>query len=537
MKKFLILVGILSTKASFAQSDKKILSDIKNTVYFLADDKLEGRRTGTPGEQKAYEYISASFNNNKLKPLGDNGGFIQPFEVNEGLALGDANMLRINEKNFAINTDYYPMPYSKVGSVNIQHLGEGALFMDTRVMIADNSNNPHYDFDQDLYDKIKAVYETQTISAVIIYNSGDSTIFGSFDKKSKREKIPLFILQVSNNAASVIKSSVSKANPLHIKVEINEKKRTGHNIIGMIDNGAPLTVVLGAHYDHLGYGEDHNSLYAGSDKQIHNGADDNASGSAALIALSKTLHKSKYRKFNYVFAAFSGEELGLYGSKHLVENPPFEWKNINYMINMDMLGRLNDSTRGLTIGGFGTSPAWGQLIDLNDKTFHIKVDSAGSGPSDHTSFYRKDVPVLFFFTGTHSDYHKPGDDADKINFDGELKIIRYIENIILQTADISKLSFTKTRENSMGKSAFKVTMGIMPDYTFSGNGVKVDGVSDNRPAQKAGIKAGDVIVKLGDYTVGDVQSYMQVLGKFNKGDAVKVKLMRNNEEMVVDIVF
>lgn len=125
------------------------------------------------------------------------------------------------------------------------------------------------------------------------------------------------------------------------------------------------------------------------------------------------------------------------------------------MINMDMVGRLNDSTRGLTIGGFGTSPAWGQLIDLNDKTFHIKVDSAGSGPSDHTSFYRKDIPVLFFFTGTHSDYHKPSDDAEKINFEGEISVIRYIESIIAKTAGMNKLTFTKTRENSMVKALLK----------------------------------------------------------------------------------
>lgn len=529
--------AVFFSTGAFAQSDKKIRNDIKNTVYFLADDKLEGRRTGSDGEQKAYEYISARFSSNGIKPLGEKGSFVQPFEVNEGLELSENNMLRTDENNFSINSDYYPLPYSKSGTVTIKTLGEDALFMDTRIMLAENSNNPHYDFEEDLYQKIKAVYETQTISAVIIFNTADSALSTTFNKKSKQEKIPLYILCVSNKVAEIMKNSVSEANPLHIKVEITEKKRIGHNIIGTIDNGAPMTVVLGAHYDHLGYGEDHNSLYVGSDKKIHNGADDNASGTAALIALSKILNKSKYNHFNYVLAAFSGEELGLYGSKYMVENPPFDLKKVDYMINMDMVGRLNDSTRGLTIGGFGTSPAWGQLIDLNDKTFHIKIDSAGSGPSDHTSFYRKDIPVLFFFTGTHSDYHKPSDDADKINFDGTISIIRYIESIITKTAGMNKLAFSKTRENSMGKSAFKVTMGIMPDYTFSGTGVKVDGVSDNRPAQKAGIKAGDVIVKLGDYSVTDVQSYMQVLGKFNKGDAVKVMLMRNNESVAVEIVF
>jgi len=537
MKNLLFLVIIFTSDAVFAQSDKKLLKEIRNTVYFLADDKLEGRRTGTAGEQKAYEYISASFSSNGLQPLGEKGSYIQPFEVNEGLELTGNNSLRLGEIHFAINSDFFPMPYSKNGNVSIQNLGESALFMDSRVMIADNSNNPHYDFNEDLYQKIKAIYETQTINTVFVFNSADSSFAATFDKKSKREKLPLFVIYINNNIAAKIKSDVRSDNPLNLQIDIKEKKRIGHNVVGKIDNGASMTVVLGAHYDHLGYGEDHNSLYAGSDKQIHNGADDNASGTAALLALSKMLKQSKYRKFNYVFCAFSGEELGLYGSKYLVDNPGFDLKQVNYMINMDMVGRLNDSTRGLTVGGFGTSPVWGQLIDLNDKTFNIKVDSAGSGPSDHTSFYRKDIPVLFFFTGTHSDYHKPSDDADKINFDGEIKIIRYIESIITKTKDLGKLPFSKTRENTMGKSAFKVTMGIMPDYTFGGSGVKVDGVSDNRPAQKAGIKAGDVIIKIGDFSTIDVQGYMQVLGKFNKGDAVKVTLLRNKEQMIVDIVF
>jgi len=205
---------------------------------------------------------------------------------------------------------------------------------------------------------------------------------------------------------------------------------------------------------------------------------------------------------------------------------------------MDMVRRLNDSTRGITIGGYGTSPVWGEIIGSSDPYFKIKTDSAGNGPSDHTSFYRKEIPVLFFFTGTHSDYHKPTDDAFKINYSGELQIIRYIVSTIQKTAEKDKLPFTKTREAaSMGKSSFKVSMGIMPDYTFSGEGVLVDGVSDGKAAQKAGIKAGDVIYQLGEHAVKDVQSYMQALNKFTKGEATKVKIKRGNETLELGIVF
>jgi Zn-dependent M28 family amino/carboxypeptidase len=203
-------------------------------------------------------------------------------------------------------------------------------------------------------------------------------------------------------------------------------------VIGYIDKGASTTVILGAHFDHLGYGEDGNSMLRTKEHLIHNGADDNASGTAALIELGRLLKNSKLDRNNYLFIAFSGEELGLFGSKYFVENPTVSLNNINYMINMDMVGRLNDSTRVLTIGGYGTSPEWSSLINTKNKkpSFVIKVDSSGTGPSDHTSFYRKDIPVLFFFTGLHADYHKPTDDFDKINYKGELEVVNYIYSII-----------------------------------------------------------------------------------------------------------
>ena len=253
--------------------------------------------------------------------------------------------------------------------------------------------------------------------------------------------------------------------------------------------------------------------------------------------MQEKLNGSSNKKYNYLFIAFSGEELGLFGSKYFTENSLFDLKNVDYMINMDMVGRLNDSTHGLTIGGYGTSPTWGQLINKNDAYFKINPDSSGSGPSDHTSFYRKNIPVLFFFTGSHKDYHKPSDDADKINYEGEVKIINYIENIITQTNNMDKLVFTKTHEAAAGKNTFKVSLGIMPDYTYSGSGVRVDGVSDNRPAQKAGIKTDDVLIQLGDYKFSDVQTYMDALNKFNKGESTNVKLMRGKEELILPITF
>jgi C-terminal processing protease CtpA/Prc len=215
------------------------------------------------------------------------------------------------------------------------------------------------------------------------------------------------------------------------------------------------------------------------------------------------------------------------------------------MINMDMVGRLNDSTHVLTVGGYGTSPSWGQIFHqagrkkLYDNDLAFRFDSSGTGPSDHTSFYLKNIPVLFYFTGLHPDYHKPTDDYDKINYIGEMNVVKHIISVIeTENKEGTKLAFTKTRETQTTTSArFSVTMGIMPDYTFSGVGVRVDGVSDDRPAQKAGLKTGDVILSLGEYKTNSLESYMQALGKFKKGDRTTVTYVRGAEKLSSAVEF
>jgi C-terminal processing protease CtpA/Prc len=206
------------------------------------------------------------------------------------------------------------------------------------------------------------------------------------------------------------------------------------------------------------------------------------------------------------------------------------------MINMDMVGRLNDSG-ALTIGGVGTSPVWGDLLSTNKEGFRIKIDSSGTGPSDHTSFYRKDIPVLFFFTGLHRDYHTPTDDADKINYEGEARIVTYIEELVENAANKGKLAFTKTKEQALTGSRYKVSVGIMPDYTFNGSGVRADGVIEGRPAQKAGLVTGDVIIKLGDFSVSGMETYMQALNKFEKGQTTVITVKRGNEEKSFPLTF
>ena len=529
---FFILVNASSLYAQQIKNDT-IIADIKETINYLADDKLEGRRTGTAGEKLAYEFIIKKFETDGLTPLGDNGNFIQTFEVKEGKGLTKKNSLIMGNNKFKLNEDYFPMPYSSLGLFNLsKHHKSGSLFIND--LIDANKGNPHFDLKEEILNKIK---ESEKNGSAVFFICDTSTLIEKFDEKDKTSSVTIPVFYLTATGTKKFLSSTHSSYNVSSDVEIQPKNVNGHNIIGYINNNAPATIILGAHYDHLGYGQDHNSLYTGAIPMIHNGADDNASGTAALISLGKWLKTSSLKKYNYIFIAFSGEELGLYGSKYFTEHSPVDLKTINYMINMDMLGRLNDSTHGLTIGGYGTSPAWGEIIKTEDNYFKIKMDSSGSGPSDHTSFYRKDIPVLFFFTGTHSDYHKPSDDADKINFSGEIAVINYIKRVLLATDQKEKIAFTKTRETSIGKTSFRVTLGIMPDYTFSGNGVLVDGISEGRPAQRAGIKTGDVLYQLGDHPFSDVETYMQVLNKFNKGEATKVKIKRGKEDIELPVVF
>lgn len=316
------------------------------------------------------------------------------------------------------------------------------------------------------------------------------------------------------------------------------KERSSNNVVGFLDNGAPYTIVIGAHYDHLGLGHDHNSLDANPEGKIHNGADDNASGTTGVIELASYFAANRKKEpYNFIFICFSGEELGLLGSKKWCESPDIELGRINYMVNMDMIGRLNDSTRKVIIYGVGTSPVFVPLIDSVSTRLSIRKDSSGVGPSDQTSFYLKDIPVLHFFTGQHSDYHKPSDDADKINYKGEAEVLAYIAAIIEKTYAYPKLTFSKTRTPDTGKSSFKVTMGVMPDYTFEGPGMRIDGVTDNKPAAKAGIQKGDVVKRLGEEDVKDVMSYMKALANYKKGDTTTVEVLRNGELKTFTITF
>ena len=317
-------------------------------------------------------------------------------------------------------------------------------------------------------------------------------------------------------------------------VQASDSTITGTNVIGFIDNQAERTVVLGAHYDHLGMGGE-GSLHRG-DAAVHNGADDNASGVAVLLQLAKRIKEGDLKGNNYLIMAFSGEEIGLLGSNYFSKNPTIPLEEVNYMINMDMVGRLRES-KVLSVSGTGTTPIWPQVLYANNPGFELVLKESGVGPSDHTSFYLQDIPVLHFFTGQHEDYHKPSDDADKLNYQGMEEITKYIMAVMAELDDDPKLAFRKTKNESEEVPRFKVGLGVIPDYLFSGEGMRIDGVSEDKPAQKAGLQKGDVVVQMGDSTITDMMSYMRALSVFDQGDSTIVVIQRDGKAMNVNINF
>jgi len=553
--------GVQAFPSRLKKPDKVTLSNLERHIHYLADSSLEGRRAGSPGETAASGYIGSEFARAGLKPKGDSGSWLQAFSIDEGRFIDSSTSFSVNGRPLAAGRDFFPLGISAAGAVSgspaiaLQESGV-PWFLDLHELIQAHARSPHFDLENAIY-SMAGVFARKGATALIVFNSSktsDNLGFDAHDRPGAAAAIPVVYLTMAAKRKYLKDESASV--DLKIRVAFVEKQRVAHNVIGWLDNGSPSTIVIGAHYDHLGHGEDSNTLYRGAGHPVYLGADDNASGVAGMIELARLLGASRLKSNNYLFIAFSGEELGLFGSKYFVEHPTIDLKSVNYMVNLDMIGRLNDTAHTLTVGGYGTSPAWAGVfpaepaaagpgpgsgastgtpvssayVSGRGRLFSFRFDSSGLGPSDHTSFYRKDIPVLFFFTGIHSDYHKPSDSYEKINYAGELQIVKLIYSVVEEFNKKGRLAFTRTRDTpAQGVARFSVTLGILPDYSFSGSGVRADAVSEGRPAQGAGMQAGDVIIQLGEFPVGSLESYMEALGKFKKGDKTTVKYRRGDE--------
>jgi aminopeptidase YwaD len=513
-----------------------LISNVQSHIGYLASDALEGRRTGTAGAAAAMDYLVKQYEQMGIAPKGTSG-YLQKFEINEGLQIDTGTYFLVNNKSLRLEKDFFPL----ATSASVQISGNPAMalqekgqpwFADIKELLEENKTNPHFDIEAWIKKEVSTA-ATKGASAYIIYNTSNTIDNIQFNKNDKSAAFSIPVIYLTQSGLQHF-TDPSATLQVGLAVRLVEKKRSASNVAAFINNGAANTIVIGAHYDHLGYNEDKNALDTGH--VIHNGADDNASGTAALLEIARLLQKKSPARNNYLFLHFSGEELGLLGSKYWIENPTMTG-SINYMINMDMVGRY-DTSHKLTVGGYGTSSKWSQIWKAVSTSLIVKFDSTGSGPSDHASFYRAGIPVQFFFTGSHPDYHKASDDADKINYEATAQIVTLAYQMMGITDSLPKLDFIKTTEPQMGRSTkFTVSLGVIPDYGYSGTGMRIDGVSPGKLAEKLGLKAGDILLQLGDYKFVNVNSYMQTLSKFKKGDQTELRIKRGTEEINISVSF
>lgn len=509
---------------------------LKKHVYYLASDKLEGRLPGTAGAEAAARYVAREFKKAGLKPAGDSLWY-QYFE------------LPVTPADYKVSATYngktwhdfkgFALPYTASGTaggrvfymaqpdtVSRVSLSGMVLAVELKPVATAQAHKSHPDY----MDMVRFAVRRGVAALVYVDNQAVQTGFGEFKISDKffQAQIPCIFA-----GPGLSKALADGGGEFSVTVQRPKPIRSA-NVLGFLDHGAPATVVIGAHYDHLG--RSHPGSRSETTGDIHNGADDNASGTAGLLELARELKKPMFRNNNYLFIAFTGEESGLLGSAWFTRSSLFHKYTFNYMLNMDMIGRLHNQ---LAVSGVGTSPVWGNNLNaIRTDGFSIKTSASGVGPSDHTSFYYKNIPVLHFFTGLHDDYHKPSDDADKVNYAGMRRVLNVMLELIKALDNQGKLPFEKTQEQEEGATPrFKVTLGIMPDYLFDGKGVKVEGVVKGKTAEAAGIRAGDVILSIGETSTPDMSAYMKALAGYQKGDNTPVRLLRNGQEITVQVEF
>jgi aminopeptidase YwaD len=559
------------------------IPEIEGHIAFLASDDLKGRYPGTPEDVQVTEYIAGEFDKAGLDLYGKNG--LQPFDIVNETVAGPDNHFRMGDTGFQSGTDFTPFSFSQSGHVagEVVFAGygfqiddadtvwndyndlpvEGKWVMILRGVPGDQASSAFVNYSED---RGKALRASDQGAAGVILVSGYS--FDPEDQlvelEGKQHPLSIPVVQLSRNGADQLltgsghdslshyeseltrthqPSSFSTGVEVDITVDLQPVKIEAANVIATLEGSDPVLkkeyVVVGAHHDHLGMGGPGSSSRRPDTIAVHNGADDNASGVAGVIEMSEWL-KSRSPARSILFATFDAEEMGIIGSKYLVENSPVDLEDIQAMINLDMIGRLNEE-RQLQIGGVGTSPGFRNLLDSINRNygFDLTYANEGYGPSDHASFYARDVPVLFISTGAHPDYHTPDDDLSRINLEGEQEVISFAGELAEALANQKeRVAFTeagpKVRSSSRGRYG-GITLGLMPDMTYDGTeGMPVMFVTEGRPAAVGGIQKGDIIVAIEGKSVGNVYDYMERLSGLKEGMSIVVRVKR--EDAFVDLV-
>lgn len=578
-KSFLSLLLLLSFVLSIpAQKVDVVDRNLRASVAYLASDALEGRRTGEPGANLAAKYVEKMFRQYKLKPLSKDAlgkaSFLQTFPHVTAMTLGEANVLSFRGKAkgekiaLKIGEDWMPLAFSSASSfenatlidvgygISAPTLGQDdyrGLDVKGRIAVASDTV-PDRNFSA--YDNRRKATIARDAGAKALIIVGDVSKYQKLNYDNLGDAgIP--VLVVSENAIDLKKDAFT----VSASVDLVKKTADAYNVVGYLPGTDPKlkdeAIVFGAHYDHLGHGGQ-GSLAVNS-TEIHHGADDNASGTAALIEVARQYAAKRNNKRTLIFISFSGEEEGLLGSKYYVNNPLYPLDKSIAMLNLDMVGRLKD--KKLNVGGIGTAEEWRELVTKKNEVippvygkgkgsnftpaapesyqrFSLQLSEDGYGPSDHASFYSKQMPVLFFFTGTHEDYHKPSDTAEKINYAGLKTLVEYVVDIANYLDWNPKRPTFKVAQSSgqgEGRRGFAVTIGVVPGYGESNDGMLLDGVRDGGPAAIAGLKGGDKVIKFAGKEIRSVQDYVYVLGDLKADVEYEIIVKRGDETLTFKV--
>jgi hypothetical protein len=584
MRLIVFLFIIVAFPATAQKFDPEItVKDLKENIEYLASDELKGRNSGEAGDLLAAEYIRAKFKNAGLELMYDNG--FQKFGLVTSAELGDGNKLVLNQNLYEAGKDFLPYAFSANTSVtaevvfagyglevdrdtlqwndykNVDVSGKWVLALQGDPDL-ENPQSPYIEFSSE---RSKALFAADRNAVGLILVAGkkfsetDQLTSLIFDKNSARYSIP--VIQVTREVANKIladskstienleaeidslnKSMNLKLNAtVSVTANVNQKETETRNVVALLPgtdkNLKNEYVIIGAHFDHLGMGGPGSGSRVTDTLAVHNGADDNASGIAAVIQLAEKLAAEKKNKRSIIFVAFGAEEMGLVGSKEFTNKPPVETEKMVGMFNFDMVGRLDNTTKALSIGGTQTSKETEAILNDLNTGFELAFSPEGVGPSDHASFYLQNIPVFFISTGAHSDYHTPLDDAELINYEGTKKVADYSFLVISEVANReSLLTFQeagpKFQRNRGGR--FKVTFGIMPDFAGAEKrGLRIDAVTKGKPADKGGMKKGDIITAIDGKKVGGVYDYMDRLKTMEIGQQVSVDIIRDEKETVL----